>query len=231
MRTKALLLAAAVTVGACATSMAQVYSANAVGYVNITIENAGFAMFSNPLNGTNNNLNTILPLPDAASGATVYKFDAATQNYVNLGLWFGAAVGWFPADGVLNPGEGAFIDVPPAGVPLNITFVGEVPQGQLSLSLGAGFNLVSSQVPQALPLGAEGAAGTLNFPAADGDTVYFFDNATQGYVNKGLYFGAAVGWFPPDPQGGANGPVIPVAGAFFVSKSVGAEWTRDFSVN
>src|SRR5512139_1316589 len=61
MRTKTLLAMAAMSVAA-ATSWAQVYSVNAVGYVNVTIpaDGAKLALLANPLNGTNNQLNTIL---------------------------------------------------------------------------------------------------------------------------------------------------------------------------
>jgi hypothetical protein len=228
MRTKALLLAAAVTVATCATSMAQVYSANAVGYVNVTLP-AGFNIIANPLNGTNNDLGTVLPLPAAASGATLYTFDATTQLYSPSTTYFPPPTGWFPPGKTLPPGTGAFLDVPLAAAPLNITFVGEVPQGQLSVQLiGGGYNLVASEVPQALPLGEAGAAGTLEFPAASGDAVYFFDANSQQFSAATTFFGGTTGWFPPP----AEGPTVPVATGFFVNKAGGdVGWDRDFSVN
>jgi hypothetical protein len=123
------------------------------------------------------------------------------------------------------------MDVPATAAPLNITFVGEVPQGQMSMDLvGSGnFNMVASMVPQAAPLGSDGEAGTLNFPAVFGDTVYFFDNVSQTFSAAITYFGAPTGWFPPP----AAGPTVPVATGFFVQKSGDPvqPWTRDFSVN
>ena len=50
MRTKTLLLTAALSAAGIATSMAQVYSANAVGYVNKLIP-TGFSMIANPVFG------------------------------------------------------------------------------------------------------------------------------------------------------------------------------------
>jgi hypothetical protein len=226
MRTKALLLAAAFTVATCATSMAQVYSANAVGYVNLTLP-AGWNIIANPLNGTNNNLNTILPLPATAQGATLYKFDAASGNY-GAAQTFIAGFGWVGTDLDLPPGVGAFLDVPAGAAPLNVTFVGEVPQGQQDMDLvgNNAWNLVGSKIPQALPLGP--GDGTLNFPAVTGDVVYFFDAGTQTYGAPNTYVGG-FGWAgAPTPAG----PVPAVGTGFFVQKQ-GADvaWERDFSVN
>lgn len=219
-----------------ASSMAQVYSANAVGYVNLTLQ-AGFNLAANPLNGTNNNLNTILPLPDSADGTVIFRYNAASQSYNNSITWF-TGFGWFTSDPnpnalVVNPGEGFFIK-PSGPTPLTVTFVGEVPQGNLSNPLLGNnyFAIVSSQVPQALPLGSTGEANTLNFPAFEGDVVFLFNAVTQAYKNSYTYFGG-FGWFsnnPDDP--GPVGPTIPVATSFFLQKK-GADvnWTRNFSVN
>src|SRR5688500_4600203 len=54
MRTKTLLLTAALSAAGIATSMAQVYSVNAVGYVNTQLV-PGFSLVSNPLNNTTGN--------------------------------------------------------------------------------------------------------------------------------------------------------------------------------
>lgn len=225
MRTKTLLLTAAVSAVGIATSLAQVYSVNAVGYVNVTVPaNGPFAIIANPLNGTNNDLNTILPLPDAADGTTIYAFDTASQSYTSYGFITG--LGWLPTR-EFAPGEAFFIQANnSAGSTLNLTFVGEVPQGHLVNSIAASplFSLKSSVVPQSATLGEEGAPNTLNFPAEDGDTVYTFNVAGQSYESAGFISG--VGWLPD--------PVIPVATGFFVQKGPGTvktSWTRDFSVN
>ena len=47
MRTKTLLLTAALAAAGVVSSMAQVYSVNSVGYVNLTLPN-GFSMIANP---------------------------------------------------------------------------------------------------------------------------------------------------------------------------------------
>jgi hypothetical protein len=222
--------------------MAQVYSANAVGYVNLSIS-PGFAIIANPLNGTNNHLNTILPLPDTADGTIIYRFKPASQNYGDAITFYALGGGqpgqWASADlnedYTVNPGEGFFIQTPP-GVTLNVTFVGEVPQGQLANPVlgGNNYSILSSQVPQALPLGYVGSAGTLEFPAADGDIVYIFDAAVQNYKQAFTFYGppnnAWASENPDDP--GVAGPTIPVGTGFFVQKTgSNTSWNRNFSVN
>jgi len=113
---------------------------------------------------------------------------------------------------------------------LNVTFVGEVPQGHLVNAKPAAnqLSMLSSIVPQAARLGDEVTAGTLGFPAEDGDTVYTWNGSSfdaYGYV-EGL------GWLGPDPD--VTGPMIGVAKGFFVQSAPSAvktQWTRDFSVN
>jgi hypothetical protein len=232
MRTKAILFTAALVAAGAASSMAQVYSVNAVGYVNLTLP-AGFSIIANPLNGNpDNSLDTILPLPAAGNEAIVYRWDAGVQNYTTL-LTFFDGFGWFdpgmnPDNLIIDPGEGFFINLPAPG-PFNITLVGEVPQGSLSNPLVPGLNMVSSQVPQALPIGDRVALddGDLDFPAANEDILYLWNGS--GY-DLYTYFDG-FGWFDPNSIVGATGPVIGVATGFFVAKSANASWDRTFSVN
>jgi len=238
MRTKALFLAALFTAATCATSMAQVYSANAVGYVNITLQ-AGFNIISNPLNGSPDNLlGTVLPLPDTARLSAIYRFQPDTQTYGPLVRFLGTANGWSDKTVELSPGQAVFIDVVAAAAPLNLTWVGEVPQGQQDVDLtGGGYNLVSSIIPQALPLGpAVAGEDTLEFPAAIGDNVLFFKNdginpPTFGSANRYQTVGGTDRWIGPDCPTAA-GPVPAVGGGFFVLKGGGnVTWARNFSVN
>lgn len=227
MRTKTLLLTAAVGMVGIATSLAQVYSVNAVGYVNITIPANGtdLALIANPLIGTNNELNTVLPLSDDNFLTTVFLWDAAAQNYSSA-VWFGSGGGWQP-NSVAEPGQAFFIQAVSSSGTLAITFVGDVPQGTLvnNLTPGPGLSLVSSIVPQ------QGTLDALGFPGEFLDTVFLWDvdgsigGSAQNYVAQ-VNFGG-VGTWSPDNQ-------IKVAQGFFVQKadtSTQNQWSRTFSVN
>jgi hypothetical protein len=213
---------------AAATSWAQVYSVNAVGYVNMTIPANGsdLALLANPLNGTNNNLSTILPLTDDNFLTTVYLWDAspAVQNYV-VCIWFGTGSGWQP-DAAAPPGQAFFIQAVSSSGTLSITFVGEVPQGHLVNTLQAGplLSLSSSIVPQ------QGTLDQLGFPGEFLDTVYLWDadgslGSRQNYIPQ-INFGGPGTWSPDNS--------IKVGQGFFVQKApgnTGLDWVRDFSVN
>ncbi len=209
MRTKALLLAAVFGVAGLATSFAQVYSVNAVGYINLTLQ-PGFTMIANQLdNKAGNTVTDVLKgLPD---GTLVYKW--TDTGYV-INTWEGGE--WDPSPNMtLAPGEGAFIRIP-AGAPVTVTLVGEVPQGTLNVPLRSGFTIASSAVPQ----GANLADAGMSFPAVDGDLVYRWTNPT-GYS---IFTFEAGEWDPPIPT-------FAVGESFFVRTGTARSWTRTFDVN
>src|SRR2546421_8566425 len=127
MRTKTLLLTAALSAAGALTSMAQVYSANMVGYINLQIPK-GFSMIANQLNASpDNTIATVLA--NAPENTTVYKFvpTPPPAHYVTAN--FSADnPGWIPNNITLNPGEGCFIGVDGNFAPngFTATFVGEV---------------------------------------------------------------------------------------------------------
>jgi hypothetical protein len=208
MRTKTLILTAALGTAFMASSMAQVYSVNAVGYVNLEVP-VGFSMIANPLDAGEGN-NTVGVLLDAAPvGTTVYKFEGGTYNINNK------LPVWQQPDMSLMPGEGVFIQNKTAE-PFTITFVGEVMQGTLNNDIPEGFSIQSSMVPQAGELDAD-----LGWPSEAGDTIYVFDNAVNNYIIS-TRLGPV--WSPA-------APVVGVAESFFVKVNAAKTWTRDFSVN
>jgi hypothetical protein len=207
MRTKTLLLTAALGAAGIITSLAQdpVYSVNAVGYVNKTLV-AGFTMISNPLNTGGNMLSEVIP--NAEIGTTVFAFDAAAGNFVSstyLGVW--------SADLEMPPGVGAFVN---STAEQTITFVGEVPQGSLSVALPSGLSLIGSPVPQAGQLDTD-----LGLAPEVGDTIFKWDTTAQDYVSS-TYLGV---WSD------AAAATIEVAEGVFYSSSSDKSWDRDFSVN
>jgi hypothetical protein len=226
MRTKTLLLIAAIAAASAATSMAQVFSVNAVGYVNKTIPANGFAMISNPLNAATNTIDALFA--GVPAGTQLYVFNSATGQYAvgtydDLDNSFGPTVG--PMQ--LKPGQGVFIRNPGAQ-PLTITFVGEVPQGALSTPLIAGLQMVSSQVPQA------GNATDLSFPnklahgLTAGDQVYKFVINDPVAANNQKYLVATF----DDLDDNWDTPInFDVGEAVFIRVAKPVTWTRQFNVN
>jgi hypothetical protein len=210
MRTKLILTTAALGVAGSLGAVGQVYSVNAVGYINVTVPPNALAIAVNQLITGGNTVAEVLPnVPD---GTILYKYSQA-DGFSVISRVFGE---WDPSTPTLNPGEGFFVRNSGA-TPLTLTFVGEVPQGQLQTPLQQGLNLVGSQVPQAGAL-----SGDLGFPAAEGDLVYQWDIDGQTYKTPSSYvFGE---WSPADPQ-------VAVGEGFYVNKAAQANWDRNFSVN
>src|SRR4051812_8366959 len=110
MRTKTTLLTAALVAAGALSSMAQVYSVNVVGYINLNIPH-GFSMIANQLNASpNNTVVTLFPSPPDQT--TVFKYNAATRVYDSADFADGAWEGNTALS--LGPGEGAFIYTPVA---------------------------------------------------------------------------------------------------------------------
>ena len=214
MRTKTLLLTVALVAAGAASSMAQVYSQNAVGYVNVTLA-PGFNLIANPLQAPVNTLGALIPL--APDGAQFYKFTSGLGGGFATFTFDGLDNVWTPNGNVsLAPGEGGFLNNPTAGNVV-VTFVGDVLQGTLNTSLLQGFSIASSKVPQSANV------DTLGLPPDDGDQLFKFVNPGPGYVTY-TFDGLDLVWTP-------SSPVINVGESFFINKTTPRTWTRIFSVN
>jgi hypothetical protein len=205
MRTKTLVVAAALLAAGSASIMAQsnVYSLNVVGYVNSTF-NPGFTLIANPLNTSSNTLNgLLLGLP---AGSQILKWNGS--GFVTR-TKFGAT---FAPDDTLNPGEGAFVNV---GATQTNTWVGEVLQGTLVTAIPAGFSIRASKVPASFALNDADAG--LNAALASGSQVLKWNGT--GYATS-TKFGAS---FAPNAT-------INVAESFFINSGSATNWTRNFTV-
>jgi hypothetical protein len=210
MRTKLILTTAAFGVASLG-ALAQVYSVNAVGYINVTVPKAGYALIVNQLNTADGNkIGTVLPsVPEDTIVFTHTQAGGFKANQFSFGAWTDAAA-------ALTPGQGFFIQNTGAA-DFTVTLVGEVPQGALTTPLAQGLNLVGSQVPQAGKLSTD-----LAFPAGENDVVFQWNAAGQSYKAASQYsFGA---WDPAEPT-------VAVAEAFFTDKAAAGSWARTFSVN
>jgi hypothetical protein len=212
MRTKTLLLSAAVGAAGLLAADAQVYSVNSVGYINLTIP-PGFSMISNQLKTTQNLVSQILPTPPL--GTQILNWNGAGYDileYADIG--FGP--GW-SGDLALVPGSGVFIRNPTASN-MVVTLVGEVPQNADSnITIPAGFSIKSSTVPV-----AGNVIQSMAFPSALGDQILKWTGA--GYdISEYVDIGFGPGW--------SSEPTVAVGEAFFVKKNAPAAWDRNFSVN
>jgi hypothetical protein len=219
MRTKTLLLSGVVAALSSATVMAQVYSLNAVGYINVTIV-PGFSIIANQLNTTNNDISPLLDsqlLDGGHIGVELFKYNAAGGSFSSFTT---TASGWSSA-GVttttLNPGEAAFI-YNPFLTNFTLTFVGTVLQGSLTNSLLQGFNLASSIVPQS------GALDTaLGLVPNSGDEVFILQ--TSGSYTADTWTGIA--W----STGSAPVPAVGQGFFYYTPSASGLSWVRTFNVN
>jgi hypothetical protein len=216
--------------------MAQVYSVNAVGYVNLTLKNK-YNLICNPLNGTNNNLNTIIPV--APEGAQALRFSTSGQTFSSIDTYIvvvddPSLNGWYNASeqkttNAFNPGEAFFLYNP--GPQTTITFVGEVPQGTvLSNSIAPRYGFYSSIVPQSVGL------DTISFPRVGGMQYTSWNPTSQAYQNTLTY--VVVEDSPPDSGWYTAAEVktdpTPAVGEGFLIYNpllTASSWVRSFSVN
>jgi len=218
MRTK-LVLAAAVLAAGLASSMAQVYSLNVVGYYNITIGSGQKVMIANQLMATNNTIGSLLAAPMVDNGDQLFKYDAgfSTSTYSTEDGQ------WNPDPSVtMNPGEAVFYL--PNG-PRTLTFVGEVLQGSLTNTLPLGVKVMrSSIVPQ------QGLLSTdLGVPTDNGSQAFTY-NVLQ---NNGGY--SSYTYSSEDGTWNPSEPTIAVGQGFFFITAAGAppasaQWIRNFTV-
>jgi hypothetical protein len=213
MRTKTLLLTAAVAAAGFASSMAQVYSVNTVGYVNVIAKGGGLTLLANPLDDGTNTLSTILAaLPNKSS----------VQTWTGAGFTGASKVAgvWSP-NPTINVGQGFFVNLP-AGPDVTNTFVGTViPNSGSSVtsSLLAGFSLVGTVLPVSGDLLASGA-GTLNLGPSlpNKSSIQTWNNAVtpNTYVGSSKVAGT---WTP-------NLTISPGQGFFVNTPAGGATWVQ-----
>lgn len=184
-----------------------VYSTNVIGYVTITLV-PGFSLVSSPLHSADPRLSILFKgMPD---GTTVNQFSALQHKLIDAALERGK---WTNESLRLEPGEGAIVFNPSSDYK-DISFVGDVPQGNFSTPIPAGFSLRSSLLPQAGRLDAD-----LGFPISDGDVVHLFDRDKQSYVLYPFQDGA---WKP-------QAPIVGVGESFWIAKKEGRNWLKHIS--
>jgi len=157
MRTKTILLSALLGAIGSVSVMAQtnVYSLNAVGYINVTCV-PGYSIISCPLIcSPDNTLNTVMNNSNGAlTGSFVYFYNPSTGGYeideaesTSGRGYSGSPQGWAAGGtNVLAPGVACWFGNNGSSN-LVLTFVGTVPTGPVTNVLTPGFTLVSTAVP------------------------------------------------------------------------------------
>jgi hypothetical protein len=216
MRTKTLALSAMVgLLGSAAAMATNVYSVNAVGYINVVMQ-PGFNIITCPLIcGTDpgnptvtNDLNVLFPNPAATapyfnpsvgsqgSGAIVYQMSGGVYTAIDTAQSISYGGGWASggADITVLPGQAVFFQNPNpiGGANMTATFVGTVPQGTMTNVLTPGYNLVGSMVPVSgdLVTNSISLLSTVDgpYPAAQGDFIYFFNPGRAGSTQNQIGF-------------------------------------------
>jgi hypothetical protein len=224
MRTKTLLITAALSLAGVATSMAQVYSVNAVGYINLTVR-PGFNMVANQLNKTPgaNTLTAVLTGLDAESQVLKFVNNNYDIEYFDGSIWVEQNF-VTPGNMTVDPGEGFFI-FNSGSANATVTLVGEVPQGNVSIPIAANFSLISSKVPQALPLTLANG-----FPQIAEAQYLTFNAATQNY--DAIVYNDGTKWVDQSFVTEVPAPVPAVGqGFFYFNPEAPTTWVRNFSVN
>jgi hypothetical protein len=247
MRTKTMLLSTLLgALGSVSVHAQNVYSLNAVGYINITIY-PGFNIISCPLIASpNNTVGSLLnngdghltgttldffspitgPTFDSAENQSGKPSTSNTNGWVNNGT------------NVLAPGVACWFQSPFSSN-ITVTFVGTVPSGPITNSLFSGYNLVSSVVPASGDIITNSLMGLTNYNLFD--TVFTF-NPAGNPVNETYQSGSGKGYggFGYSKSGGAgdwnaNGdPILPtVGGGFFYENNTASttvQWVENYSV-
>jgi plastocyanin len=239
MRTKAVVLGAAVLAAGALTSMAQqnVYSLNVVGYINLSLP-SGYSLIANQLNGTNNVLNTVFGTSFAQDGEQVLKWNASSQGFNQPDTFYTAATagtaGWYdssfnPSTTTVSPGEGVFFYN--AGSTATVTLVGSVPQTTNTTSLVPGYTFASISAPVAVDLTTNSTLALPSF-AQDGPSYATFTTGV-GYSQPITFYTAATagtaGWYDSSFN---PAHIIPAVGQGFLIYNDGAAvpWTTSFTV-
>ena len=167
-----LLLALVMTLVA---ARAQVFSSNGVGYINVTLA-PGYNFVANPLLAQDNSIGELFAniqggVPD---GLTVYKL--VNGNFV-IASYFEMTGTFEPADAAAEitlPGDGVWVYLPSPSDRV-LTFVGEIPQGDLCTDIPQGFSIKSNLIPKVDTI------HDLNIPHSPNDVAYVWNRTSRDF--------------------------------------------------
>jgi len=219
MRTKILLTAAAALAAGVVASNGQVYSANFVGYANVTlVGNSGYTLVANPFDDGNGNQssNLVNALPNKSQVITWNGTGYNTALTKSASGWNGSTA--------LPPGVGFFVKNGIAGnPPITNTFVGSVivgSGGSVTNPIPVGLTLAGSPIPYAGDVTTDNANINLQIWLANKSQLIDWNTGTQLFdtaVTK-----SATGWNNTFP--------ITVGQGFFIkAQTAGSNWVQTAS--
>ena len=214
MKTKTLLIAAATLAAGIISTQAQsnVYSANIVGYINVSVPSNSFVLVGNQLNLDNtNNINNLFSGLVSDSGGqnntVIWLFNPTTSQY-NSYQYFtgpdadsnfftsGSVAGFYDYGGTLQNiqlgvGQAAFLQN--ITTSSTVTFVGTVQTGTNVINIQPGYNLISVPVPLSGDLVTNANinfVGTSDPSGANNDTIWVWNPVSQQYNSYQYFTGA-----------------------------------------
>jgi len=223
MRTKTLLLTAALGVASIATSMAQaVYSVNVVGYINLTMRSGYNLVTAQLVTGTPaNNLNAVLPTVTEESQVLTFTGGNYSSDIYLGGAWLNSTTG-DPALTTVEPGKGFFFLNP--GALATVTLVGEVKLGSSTVTMTPGYSLVGSPIPQEVSL-----LPVNGFNPVEEMQYLTFNSAIQNYDTALINLGGA--WLNSITGDPVDARPLVGQGFFILNPAaVNSLWTRIFVI-
>jgi len=201
MRTKTTILSAVALAAGLLSASAQVYSANVVGYYNITVPAHGRHYLANQLTNSGN-INIDLAVgpvsdPNGAVGTSYNRWNNTTHNFTTYVYFTDADAqnnfgtpsqgnGWYDGNGFivntnLPQGAASFI-INPLATNITLTLVGQVVQGSYSLPVAPGYNGLSLIPPVGTNLTSFAQFPGFSDPnGAIGDSLNVWDDSIQSY--------------------------------------------------
>ena len=235
---------------------AQVYSANVVGYYNVSVAPGGYKLIANQLTNSANDVNVVVGNgcksdPNGIENTVIYLwsgvgysiyqyFTGADADTYFLGS--GSVNGWYDGGGSLAVGQlaqgtGHFL-YNPSAVSITNTFVGQVVQGPFSRTIKTGFDTYSIIAPVSTNVdNFVGFPGTSDPNAINNDSIYIYNGGYNIYqyftgADADAYFlgsGSVDGWY--DGGGAIQSSKQLVGQGFFLNHlTAPVVWNSTFTV-
>jgi hypothetical protein len=236
MRTKTMILSALLgALGSVSVHAQNVYSLNAVGYINVTLS-PGFNIVACPLIATDPsglNDNTISNLLGPNTNGQYKKWQIYNWNPTATPPTFvqesGTPSGWLNGGtNTIAPGQAVWIQNPSNGVSPTVTFVGTVPTGTLTNPIYPGYNLVGSIVPASGDMLTNSIMLLTNsVTPTKKDQIYTWNPLSSNFTQYGAA-GSPATWVV------GGDPVLPNVGTgfWYESQSTATNyWVENYTVN